>query len=232
MHTRSVLPFASAAFVLALIGIGVGSTSSGEQPSTTPAPAPVPSLPVSAPAAKPAAAPAVKPGETGTAVPKLSQAKALEALKPDEGSWDAAMSFWFRPGTDPVRIHATVTARMALGSMYLEQRFEGAFGPEMGNKAFTTVSYTGFNAATGEYEAVRMASTHSTMICVRGKPSPDEGKGPAMELSGEYMFAGGKATQRDVIRHEGPDKCVIESWMSFAGTPEFKGAEMILTRAK
>ena len=53
-----------------------------------------------------------------------------------------------------------------------------------------------------------------------------------MELSGEYMLMGAKATERDVIRHEGPDKYVIESWMSFAGSEEFKEAEMVLTRSK
>jgi hypothetical protein len=152
----------------------------------------------------------------------------LEALKVDEGTWDAALTFWFRPGGAPVKSRATVTARMDLGGMFLEQRFEGAFGPEMGNKPFTTLSYTGFNATTGEYEAVRMASTHSTMIVVRGKSRPDG----STELGGDYMFMGGKATERDVIRHDGADKCTIESWMSFGDLPEFKGAEMVLTRKK
>lgn len=160
--------------------------------------------------------------------PVSPTAKALEVLKADEGSWDAVISFWFKPGADPVKSNAKVKARMDLGGMFLEQRFEGAFGPELGNKPFTTLSYTGFNPTTGEYEAVRMASTHSTMIVVRGKARPDG----SIELAGEYMFAGGKATERDVIRHEGADKCVIESWMSFGGVPEFKGAEMVLTRAK
>ena len=39
------------------------------------------------------------------------------------------------------------------------------------------------------------------------------------------MFVGAKATGRDVIRHEGADKCVIECWISFGGVPEFKGAD-------
>jgi len=43
---------------------------------------------------------------------------------------------------------------------------------------------------------------------------------------------GAKATERDVITHDGPDKCVIESWISFGGNEEFKGAERVLTRVK
>lgn len=170
--------------------------------------------------ADPAAKPAPKPPSP--------TANALEVLKADEGTWDAAVSFWFKPDAEPAKSHATVTAKMDLGGMYLTQRFEGTFGPEMGSMPWTSLSHTGFNASTGEYEAVRMASTHSTMIVVRGKAKPDG----SMELAGDYMFAGGKATERDIIRHDGPDKCVIECWMSFGGVPEFKGAEMVLTRAK
>lgn len=169
--------------------------------------------------------PAAKPAQKA---PPSPTAKALEVLKVDEGSWDAAISFWFKPDAEPVKTRASLTSKMDLGGMFLTQRFEGSFGPEKGNKPFTTLSYTGFNPTTGEYEAVRMASTHSTMIVVRGKAKPDG----TIELSGEYMFMGGKATERDVIRHEGADKCVIESWMSFGGLPEFKGAEMVLTRKK
>jgi hypothetical protein len=171
------------------------------------------------------AKPEPKPGQNP---PVSAAAKALEVLKADEGTWDVAMSFWFKPNTEPMKCRASLKAKMDLGGMFLEQRFEGSFGPDMGGKLFTSLSYTGFNPTTSEYEAVRMASTHSTMIVVRGKPKPDG----VIELSGEYMFMGGRATERDVIRHDGPDKCTIESWMSFGGVPEFKGAEMVLTRAK
>jgi hypothetical protein len=205
MKTRIPRPVAPLTFAIALLAAALGAAPSQEQPATS----------------KPAKPPEAAPSPT---------AKALAALKTDEGTWDADLSFWFRPGAEPSKCHATVTATMDLGGMFLEQRFEGAFGPDLGNKAFTTLSYTGFNPSTNEYEAVRMASTHSTMIVVRGKPSPDDGKGLSTELKGEYQFMGGKATERDIIRHEGPDKCIIESWMSFGGVPEFKGAEMVLTR--
>ncbi|MBX3380148.1 MAG: DUF1579 family protein [Phycisphaeraceae bacterium] len=153
-------------------------------------------------------------------------AKALEVLRVDEGVWTADVSFWLRPGAEPIKSTARVHAAMDLGGHFLSQRFEGAFGPEMGNKPWTSLSYTGFNASTGEYEAVRMATSSATMINVRGKARPDG----TIELAGTYEMMGAKGTERDVIRHDGPDKCTIESWMSFDGSPEFKGAEMVLTR--
>jgi hypothetical protein len=185
-----------------LLAAAVCGTSGPQQPEPTPKPA-----------QKPAPSPTTR---------------ALEVLKIDEGTWDAAFTFWFKPGADPIKSHASLKSRMDLGGMFLEQRFEGAFGPEMGNKPWTSLSYTGFNPSTGEYEAVRMASSHSTMFVVRGKPAPDG----SVELAGDYMFMGAKATERDVIRHDGADKCTIECWMSFGGSPEYKGAEMVLTRSK
>ena len=164
-------------------------------------------------------------------MPITTATKALEVLKADEGTWDAAVTLWPRPDSAPIKSHAVVTARMELNGMYLEQRFDGSFGPEMGNKSWSSLSYTNFNATTGLYECVRMASSDSPMIVVRGKATSDNEKRVSLEFAGEYMLMGAKATERDVIRHEGPDKCVIESWMSFAGSTEFQGAEMVLTRS-
>ena len=192
----------TACAVACVVGAAVCGTSNSQQPE-----------PVSKPAQK---------------LPLSPAAKALEVLKVDEGNWDAVITFWFKPGAEPTKSLASLKAKMDLGGMFLEQRFDGAFGPEMGNKPWTSLSYTGFNPTTGQYEAVRMASSHSTMIVVRGKAKPDG----SIELAGEYMFMGGKATEGDVIRHEAADKCIIECWMSFGDVPEYKGAEMVLTRAK
>ena len=210
MKTRYVYSFVSVGFVAALITICISSTSSSQEPPQVNKPA--------------------KPQESPSAI--VDVVTGLEVLKADEGTWDASVSLWLWLGSEPIRSNAVVTARMAVGGMYLEQRFEGTFGPEMGNKAWSTLSYTNFNATTGVYETVRMASSESPMIIMRGTATSDKEKGVSMELAGEFMLMGAKATERDVIRHEGPDKCVIESWMSFAGSPEYKGAEFVLTRTK
>ncbi len=164
--------------------------------------------------------------------PGSGETSGLELLKSDVGTWNATVSFWLQPGREPIKCQAVLTARMDVGGMYLEQRFLGKFGPELGNKNWTSLSYTGFDAASDQYEVVRLASSGTPMIVVRGKAVPKAENGLSLELNGEYQLSGAKATERDVIRHEGPDKCVIESWMSFGGSAEFKGAEFVLTRAK
>ena len=168
--------------------------------------------------------------EQSRATGPIDAAKALEILQHDVGNWNASITFWFRPGSAPVVSQASVTANMAVGGKYLEQRFEGTFGPELGDRKWSSVSFTGFDANSGNFEATRLSSTGAPIIVVRGKGFTDDEKGKVIELSGEYTMMGSKATSRDVIRHEGPDKCIIESWMSFGGSPEYKGAEMILTR--
>ena len=210
MNSRTFHPFFTVPFMFALMVVCMSGMSISQEPQ------------VNKPTVKPQDAPA-----SAAAV-----AKGLDVLKSDEGTWDAEVSLWLRPGSEPIKSHVVVTSRMAVGGMYLEQRFEGTFGPEMGNKAWSTLSYTNYNATTGVYETVRMASSESPMVVVRGKVTSHDEKGVSMELKGEYMLMGAKATERDVIRHEGPDKQVIESWMSFADVPEYKGAEFVLTRTK
>ncbi len=211
MNTRCVHSFLTVSSLLAMIGVCVAETTNTQEPSTT-------------------AQRVIK--QQDSSAPIRSTDEAMGLLKSDEGTWDAAVSLWPKPGGEPIKCSAIVTARMALGGKYLEQQFDGTFGPELGNKTWTSLSYTGFTSSTGQYEAVRMASSDSPMIVVRGKATPDNGKLVSIELTGEYVMMGANATERDVIRHEGPDKCVIESWMSFAGSKEFKGAEFVLTRTK
>jgi hypothetical protein len=160
---------------------------------------------------------------------KMTAKDALAYLAADVGKWDAKITLWMRPGAKPIETTAKMTAREALGGKFYETETSGAFGPEMGNMAWTSRSFTGYNETTGEFEAVRLASTQGTMIVVRGKL--DAAK-KVMDLAGEYMLAGAKATNRDVITRVSPDETKIETFMSFAGSPEFKGAEMVLTRKK
>lgn len=163
-----------------------------------------------------------------TSPEKLSPAKATELLKAEEGKWDVAVTFTLRPNAKPITSHATAVAHLTLDGQYLEQRIDGTFGPEMGNKSWSSQSYTGFDASSGQFEVVRMASSETPMLILRGKANSQQN----YEVAGEYSMMGAKATERDVIRHEGEDKFVVESWMSFGGSPEFKGVEMVFTRSK
>lgn len=154
---------------------------------------------------------------------ELTVANGADLLKADVGVWDCEVTFWFTPDAPPVKTTCTMTSKLTLDGMYREDRLEGGtFGPAMGNKAWSTISYTGYNASTKQVEAVRMSSTNSTMIVVRGGTNADG----HLELAGEYMFMGGKATSRDVTHVLGPGHQRVDSYMSFGGGPEFKGFQI------
>lgn len=57
-----------------------------------------------------------EPQESPTPISSVS--KALKFLKADEGTWDAAVTLWLRPGSAPIKSRAVVTAHMALSGMY------------------------------------------------------------------------------------------------------------------
>lgn len=160
---------------------------------------------------------------------KMTSKDALDYLAADVGDWDAKITLWMRPGAKPIESIATMTARPALDGKFFETEIHGQFGPEMGSAKWSSRSFTGFNETTGEFEAVRLASTQGTMIVVRG--TLDAAK-KVLDLKGEYMLMGARATNRDVITRISPDQTKIETFMSFGGSPEFKGAEMVLTRKK
>ena len=170
------------------------------------------------------------PAARAVAKPTASPANPMEVFRPDVGNWDAQVQFWLRPGTEPLKSQAVVTSQMTLDGMYFEQRVEGTFGPELGNKKWSSLSFTGYHAASGQYETVRMANSNVPMITVRGEGKVAKEGVFGLEQRGEYEMMGTKATERDVISHPEADKCIIQSWMSFGGSEEFLGVEMILTR--
>lgn len=225
---RRVGLVAAAACVLAM-SIGASTNARSDEPGQKPAKA--------TPAAEPTT-PKDKPKETSKDQHKdqamtcaqLGDDEAIKFLMEDVGTWDAEITFWFQPGAPGSTTKATITQSMALEGKYLETRIVGGtLGPTMGNLKWSSVSYTGYNGTTMEFESVRMASTTSTMIVVRGKLAADK---RTMSQSGTYQFMNMTCGSRDVTTFESPDRRVIDSYMKFGDTPEFLGAKMVLTRRK
>lgn len=179
------------------------------------------------------------PGGTSTPATKAAQPSAtpdnaakkenpMDVLKSWAGEWDAEITFWFRPGAAPVTTKARLSAELVLDGKFLQQKMEGGdLGP--GTPKWSSMSMIGHNPFSKEYECTRYASTMPVIMPMRGAAGVDAKR---IELAGEYPFMGGKATARDVIITEGPDVQRIESYMSFGGSPEFKGAEIVLKRRK
>jgi hypothetical protein len=141
------------------------------------------------------------------------------------GTWDVEMTFWFRPGGAPVSTKATSTIRSLFDGLFVEEQIEGA----LNGAPFTTLAWTGFNTATHQYEATRIASTNTSRIAETG--GYDE-KTQQFELKADYPLAGETWHQRTVIQPMSADAMMATSYLSFGTVPEWKGVEIKYTRRK
>lgn len=141
------------------------------------------------------------------------------------GTWDVEMTFWFRPGGPGISTKGSSTIRPLLNETFIEEKIEGA----LNGTPFTTLSWTGYNSGTKQYEATRIASTNTARIAESG--TFDEKTG-TFELKADYPLGGDTWHQRTVIRQASPDVMTAESWLSFGTVPEWKGVEIKYRRRK
>ena len=139
------------------------------------------------------------------------------------GTWDVELAFWFKPGAAGVTSKGTSTIRPLFDGLFVEEKIEGA----LNGAPFTTLSWTGFNAATHQYEATRIASTNTIRIAETG--AWDE-QARQFELQAAYSLAGDTWTQRTVIQPTSADAMIVASYLSFGKVPEWKGVEIKYTR--
>jgi hypothetical protein len=112
----------------------------------------------------------------------------------------------------------TSIIRSLLDGLFIEERIDG----QLNAMPFTTLSWTGFNTSTHEYEATRIASTNTSRIAENGAWDDQAGR---FELKGTYKLAGETWTQRTVIQPSA-DTMVVTSYLSFGKVPEWKAVEM------
>ena len=134
------------------------------------------------------------------------------------GTWDVELTFWFKPGAPGMTTKGTSTIRSLLDGLFIEERIEG----QLSGTPFTTLSWTGFNTSSHEYEATRIASTNTSRITENGAWDDQAGR---FELKGTYKLAGETWSQRTVIQPSA-DTMVVTSYLSFGKVPEWKAVEM------
>lgn len=139
------------------------------------------------------------------------------------GAWDVEVTFWFQPGGAGVTSKGTSTIRPLFDGLFVEEKIEGL----LNGTPFTTLSWTGFNTSTHQYEATRIASTNTIRIAETG--SYDE-KTKQFELKADYPLAGDTWHQRTVIQPMSADAMIADSYLSFGKVPEWKGVEIKYTR--
>jgi uncharacterized protein DUF1579 len=156
----------------------------------------------------------------GAAPPADAEHARLAAMS---GTWNVEMTFWFRPGGPGITTKGTSTIRPLFDGLFVEEKLEGA----LNGIPFTTLAWTGFNTATHQYEATRIASTNAGRIAETG--GYDE-KARQFELKADYPLAGSTWHQRTVIQPTSADTMIASSYLSFGTVPEWKGVEIKYTR--
>jgi hypothetical protein len=141
------------------------------------------------------------------------------------GTWDVDMTFWFRPAGAGVPSKGTSTIQPLFGGTFVEEKIEGA----LNGTPFTTLAWTGFNTATHQYEATRIATTNTARIAESG--GFDE-KTNQFELKADYQLGADTWHQRTVIQQAGPDAMIATSYLSFGTVAEWKAVEIKYTRRK
>ena len=139
------------------------------------------------------------------------------------GTWDVEMTFWIRPDGPGVSTKGTSTIQPLLNGLFVEEKIEGA----LNGAPFTTLAWTGFNTATRQYEATRIASTNTIRIAETGGFDEQTNQ---FELKAEYSVGGDTWHQRTVIQPASADAMTATSHFSFGAVPEWKGVEIKYTR--
>ena len=139
------------------------------------------------------------------------------------GTWDVEMTFWFKPGAAGLPVRGTSTIQPLFGGLFVEEKIEGV----LSGAPFTTLAWTGFNTATQQYEATRIASTNTSRIAETGGYDDKAGQ---FELKAEYSLAGDTWHQRTVIQATSSEAMVAASYLSFGKVPEWKAVEIKYTR--
>ena len=139
------------------------------------------------------------------------------------GTWDVELTFWPRPGGTPAVAKGTSTIRSLFDGLFIEEKIEGA----LNGAPFATLAWTGFNTATRQYEATRIATTNPGRIAETGDYDEKAGR---FELKAEYAMAGDRWRQRTIIRSIAADSMIAESYLSFGKVPEWKAVEIKYAR--
>lgn len=139
------------------------------------------------------------------------------------GTWDVAMTFWFRPGGPATAARGTSTIRPLFDGLFIEEKIEGT----LNSAPFQTLAWTGFNTATHQYEATRIASTNPARIAETGGYDDNARQ---FELKADYPVGGDTWHQRTVIQLTSADAMIATSYLSFGTVPEWKGVEIRYTR--
>ena len=159
---------------------------------------------------------------------------AIEAGMPGEhhkyldsliGEWEGMFKIWMEPGGEPMISRGTAKREWVLNGRFVHEVIEAEtdWGP------FTGISYLGYNNVDGQYEAIWMDSTATSIYFETASYDPDK---KVMTSRGTYRDpASGKVySSRGMMDMSNPDRHVVVSYLTGPDGKEFKSFEGVTER--
>jgi len=142
------------------------------------------------------------------------------------GAWNAKITWWEAPGTEPVESEGRAEYKVILGGRYLMQQFEG----EMMAMPFEGVGLSGYDATTDQHTFVWCDNMGTQMMYSAGECS-DHCKTQTHLTTVRHPMTKQETRIRMVSRVIDHDKHIFEYYMEFEGEAGwFKSMQIVYTR--
>lgn len=136
-----------------------------------------------------------------------------------EGTWDAKVSTWMKPG-DPVQTSAGVSQnKLILGGRYLQQTYEGSFA----GQPFNGLGYTGYDNVSKKYVSTWMDDMGTGIMMSTGSAMKMSGT-MNDPLTGKPTMVTSKITVTDKDHH------TMEMWGPGPTGKMYKSMEIVYSR--
>lgn len=135
------------------------------------------------------------------------------------GSWNAKVSMWMAPGTDPMVMEGTAETRWIMGGRYLEQRFNANY---MG-MPFEGLGYTGYDNVKKQYWSTWMDNMSTGFMLQTGTADKYTGM-MADPMTGKDVLVESR------LKVSGPDSHAFEMWTPAPDGKMFRSMEIAYTR--
>jgi hypothetical protein len=152
--------------------------------------------------------------------------KEHQTLAQLEGTFDASVSSWMKPGAPVEKSTGRSENRMIFGGRQLESRFSGTF---MG-QPFEGVAYTGYDNVTKKYTNTWMDSMATGSMRSEGTA---DASGKTMTFHGECHdpVTGKAGATKEIFTIESPNRYTMEMWATDPKSGDaWKAMEIVYSR--
>lgn len=148
-----------------------------------------------------------------------------KALNPMIGEWDAAVRAAMMAGEPMTESKGSTKNEWVLDGRFVQSHYSG----EMGGRAFTGISYLGYNMTTKKYESTWMDSTGTGIMMMTGDMDP---KTHTMTFTGTYddPMSGGKKNYKSITRFESNDRMIFTMTEVGPDGKDIPALEIVYTR--